>query len=273
MKGRKLMSLLKKLNFALANSVHAVVGAMLILMCFTMFFCKIVEARTIKDFRITLDPGHGGKSPGCVYVYNGVQILEKDLNLKIAKYLKEELENYKTSDDGAVVVKLTHDGSFCPTLEQRVHKDSDIVISIHNNASQRDVKGGCEILVTRSRYNNFYDLEENLARSILKELRNIGLSAVPDVPARVNGGTEIKNGIFRKPSTDGDKYPNGETSDWYGIIRHGIRKNVPAILIEHAYLSVKNDYEKFLSSDEKLKKLAQADARGIVNYYKFKSRK
>lgn len=40
--------------------------------------------------------------------------------------------------------------------------------------------------------------------------------------------------------------------------------------MEHAYIDNKNDYDNFLSSDEKIKKLAIADMKGIVNFFKLK---
>ena len=43
---------------------------------------------------IVLDPGHGGHDGGTTRSYNGKTYSEKALNLKIAKYCKEELETY-----------------------------------------------------------------------------------------------------------------------------------------------------------------------------------
>lgn len=55
--------------------------------------------------------------------------------------------------------------------------------------------------------------------------------------------------------------------DWYWINYHGSIFGIPSIIVEHAYLDNSDDYYKYLSSDEKLYKLAKADAQGIVNYY------
>lgn len=221
-----------------------------------------------KNLTFVLDPGHGGVHPGCVYSYDGKTILEKELNLKIAKYLKQELEKYKTQKGEKVVVHLTRNNdSDGPDLEGRVlvgkNKKANALISLHNNATLNSERCGCMVLVTHSNYRNLYKKEHNLARSIIKELNNIGVKT-----AKIPNATGDNAGLLRKLSDDGSKYPNGDTTDWYGIIRHGINYNVPSILVEHAYLSNEKDYRKFLSTDEKLKKLAVADAKGIAKYYK-----
>ena len=75
--------------------------------------------------------------------------------------------------------------------------------------------------------------------------------------------------IGRKSSIE-EKYPDNADADWYGIIRNGVLEKIPSVIIEHAYLDNKNDYDNFLSSDEKIKKLAIADMKGIVNFFKLK---
>ncbi len=225
-------------------------------------------AVSAKNLTLVLDPGHGGVHPGCVYSYDGKQILEKDLNLKIAKYLKKELEQYKTKKGDKVVVHLTrNDDSDGPDLEGRVvlakNKKANALISLHNNATFNKDTHGCMILVTHSNFNKLYKKEHDLARSIIKELNDIGIET-----ATIPNATGKNAGLLRKLSDDGSTYENGDTTDWYGIIRHGINHKVPSVLVEHAYLSNERDYRKFLSTDEKLKKLAIADAKGIAEHYK-----
>lgn len=49
-------------------------------------------AETASELVIEIDPGHGGDQPGACAEYSGTEIMEKDLNLKIAQYMKEALE-------------------------------------------------------------------------------------------------------------------------------------------------------------------------------------
>ena len=77
---------------------------------------------------ITIDIGHGGKDPGTV-VNN---ILEKDINLKIGKYLEKELIK-----KGANVI-LTRNGDYdlsSPNSYRRKKSDFDNRIKIINNSS------------------------------------------------------------------------------------------------------------------------------------------
>lgn len=222
---------------------------------------------------ITLDPGHGGKALGCVYEYDGETIKEKDLNYKIALFIKDKLAKYKTKDGEEIKINLTRDNELeNPSLTERivigVKSGSNIVISLHNNAtaSARHTRRGSMVLVTSCRASEQYDVEEKLGEIILKELNKIGLQ-IETSGTSIEKKTTNTNGLLRRLSDDGSTYSNGDTTDWYGIIQHGIENNIPSIIIEHAYLSNEEDYREFLSTDEKLEKLADADVKGIAQYY------
>ena len=235
----------------------------------------VVMASNASAVKIVLDPGHGGTSPGCVRDYDGRKILEKDLNYEIASKIKSELENYETKDGSKLEVYLTHENSstYNPLLEARVSFGSQIganaVISLHINASEDVCRNGAMVLVTDSNFNELYDAENELAKCFLDELRELGIGTPPDVSDTLLDSSKISinNGVMRRLSDDGSVYENGDTTDWYGIVRFGVEKKIPAIIVEHAYLSNEGDYREFLSSDEKLDKLAEADVRAIANYY------
>ena len=50
-------------------------------------------------------------------------------------------------------------------------------------------------------------------------------------------------------------------------VRYGQLRHIPAMIVEHCFISSNSDCEQFLSSDAKLRTIAQADARGIAAYY------
>lgn len=56
-------------------------------------------------------------------------------------------------------------------------------------------------------------------------------------------------------------------ADYYAIIRGGVENDMLTVLVEHAFIDSNSDYKAYLSSDEKLKSLACADATGIARYY------
>lgn len=225
----------------------------------------------VYSLNIVFDPGHGGNNPGCCHEYDGQIVKEKDLNYKIALFIKDDLSKYKTENGEKVKIYLTRNEFDNPTLAERIDLgikfNADIVISLHNNASpsnDHDYRGSM-VLVTSSNFNDKYEIEENLAKNILKELNKIGLQIQTE--DTILGQAQNINGLLRRLSTDESTYLNGDTTDWYGIIRHGIMKNIPSILVEHAYLSNEQDYREFLSTDDKLKSLSKAVVEGIVQYY------
>ncbi|MFZ9044712.1 MAG: N-acetylmuramoyl-L-alanine amidase family protein [Cyclobacteriaceae bacterium] len=86
----------------------------------------------VRDFRvdkIVIDPGHGGRDPGT----RGVNTLEKDVALPIAKELKRIIEE----NTPEVEVVLTRNDDSFPTLESRPELankiGADLFISIHAN--------------------------------------------------------------------------------------------------------------------------------------------
>lgn len=90
--------------------------------------------------RVVIDPGHGGIDSGAT----GNGIIEKDLNLKISKYIYNRLK------DLGVDVKITRESDETLTPEQRVNRvlnafgnSGDVlVISNHINAGGGDNPSG-----------------------------------------------------------------------------------------------------------------------------------
>lgn len=228
-----------------------------ILMMSVCSFGKIESVAAEKksgNLHIVLDAGHGGEESGAETIANGETIFEKDLNLKIAKYLKEELEQYEN-----VTVGMTRDNDATVGLSTRpnlaVAEGADVLISIHNNAYGEicEYDNGCTVLVSKGQYKEEIAKEgQRLGVNILQELSKLGIK---------------DRGLLLRTSEDGATYPNGEIKDYYAIVNAGIREEMPAIIIEHAFMDNKTEYNTFLSSDEKLRELAKADARGIVRYY------
>lgn len=219
-------------------------------LCIFSLSVKARQTYPKKDLCIVIDPGHGG-------IQSGTQrgtVEEKTLNLKIAQYLKEALEKYK-----GVTVSLTRDGDYDVSLTDRtqysVDKNADLMVSIHNNATGdcASYDNGCTVLAAKDGYKQeLIDEEQKLACNILNELSALGIE---------------NQGILLRDSETNEKYENGELADYYAIIRGGVLKDIPTVLVEHAFVDDDSDFENYLSSDAKLKALAEADAKGIARYY------
>ncbi len=93
----------------------------------------------LSTFSIVIDPGHGGEDCGiCVPDFS-----EKEITMKIAGFLKEELmENFD--------VYLTRDGDYFVPQEERVgfaNSKGDLFISIHINSSFLESLSGTIIYI------------------------------------------------------------------------------------------------------------------------------
>ena len=224
-----------------------------------------VNETAVKDrdwVYITLDPGHGGdgaggNDSGAVNEKYGYQ--EADLVLKIGLYLKEELETYRN-----VHVDMTRSDSYGTSataplskVENRVlfaaGQHSDLLVSLHLNSSPSQSAHGAEVLVSNGNYRpEIANVLDSIGTNILVQLKNLGI---------------YNRGLVKKSSQDNTLYPNGKLADYYGIVRYGQLRHIPAMIVEHCFVSSNSDCEQFLSSDAKLRAIAQADARGIAAYY------
>ena len=207
-------------------------------------------------FHVTLDPGHGGDDSGAA----GYGADEKKLTLKLAKMVKEELLKYEN-----VSVGLTRKKDKFVPLKERTRRalkqKADLMVSIHFDSYDPACaySSGCSAIVAKKgSFRPALNKEEKkAARSILQELSRIGVT---------------NRGLIRRLSTDGETYPDGSVADYYAIIRNGGIHKLPSILVEHAFIDSEHDYYGYLETDDKLREMARADARGIARYLRLKNK-
>ena len=237
-----------------------------------VFTATISNASGIDGTTIVINPGHGGEWTGCA---NGAKnIVEKDVTLKIANYLKTELEKYYD-----VKVILTHDGVNFPKndagdLAARAmvarNNKAELYVSLHiDDCNDKSVQGASVYTTSRTELPKYKQGMRDLAGKILTNLNSLGIKTSPlgIVSDRLCNDHEPKF-----------QYYDGSQADYYGDIRYcmkgdtdGLGPNfsdgsgVPAVLIEHCYMNNAHDAE-FLDSNEDLQKLAKADANAIIDY-------
>ena len=202
---------------------------------------------------ICLDPGHGGSDSGAT----AFGAKESDLTLKIAQYCKEELSKY----DVNVVMTRTTDTRLSEEaamdLKNRVEvakkAGASYFISIHINSAANNAAKGAEVYYPNTSGNkNLSSNGQNLAKAIQKQLTALGL---------YDRGIKIRN------YTDGttSSNPNSSDQDYYGVIRYAKQANITGLIVEHCFISNKEEFDKYLGSNAKLQQLGVADARGIVS--------
>ena len=202
---------------------------------------------------ICLDPGHGGSDSGA----NAFGAKESDLTLKIAQYCKEELSKY----DVNVVMTRTTDTRLSEEaaldLKNRVEvakkAGASYFISIHINSAANNAAKGAEVYYPNTSGNkNLSSNGQNLAKAIQKQLTALGL---------YDRGIKIRNYTDGTTSYD----PTSSDKDYYGVIRYAKEANITGLIVEHCFISNKDEFDKYLGSDAKLQQLGVADARGIVS--------
>ena len=202
---------------------------------------------------ICLDPGHGGSDSGA----NAFGRKESDLSLKIAQYCKEELAKY----DVNVVMTRTTDTRLSEEaamdLKNRVEvakkAGASYFISIHINSAANSAAKGAEVYYPNTSGNkNLSSNGQNLAKAIQSQLASLGL---------YDRGIKIRN------YTDGttSSNPNSSDQDYYGVIRYAKQANITGLIVEHCFISNKDEFDKYLGSNAKLQQLGIADAKGIVS--------
>ena len=118
---------------------------------------------------VALDPGHGGSDPGATA--NG--LLEKDVNLKIAKYCQAALQR------AGINVFMTRASDAYVGLSERVEKavaaKASVFVSLHINSATPAAEG-CEVFVPNdSSYNHDAHVAGNtLGQKVLKKLTELG---------------------------------------------------------------------------------------------------
>lgn len=213
----------------------------LLLLIFFIFIFLISNGFEVKAKRmpnlleniiITIDPGHGGRDPGTRYG----NLLEKDLNLKISKTLKDQLE-----EDGAKVYLLRDDDvDFSEEsdylkkrsdLRRRINyiesKKSDIYLSVHLNWYSDYYYGGSEVL-----YSNINPLNYRLALNLTEALSD----------ANIRTREVKKTNLFLYNHT-----------------------NTVGVLMECGFLSNADDRYLLQKADYQ-KKFSIAISNGIINY-------
>ena len=208
---------------------------------------------------IVLSPGHGegtagASTPGTIRTWDGVTYVERDLALKIANYCKEELEK----KSGIKVYMTRYDSASELSIEGRVQYakslNADLYVSIHLNStdSNSTTAHGAEVLIPSENYNpDQHKKASELGQYILNRLAELGLT---------NRGKIIRY------SENGTTYADGSLADYYGEVKYCKLNNIPGVIVEHAFLNNPDEAKKYLGSEQALKSLGIADAKGILDY-------
>ena len=179
--------------------------------------------------KIYIDPGHGGNDPGAV----GNGLREKDLTLKIAKYMRDYLLNNYTG----VSVRMSRENDKTVSLSARTNDankwGANAYVSIHVNAGGGT---GFESYV----YPGVGQATRNLQNAVHSEVMK----------------------VFSGFRDRGKKQAN------FHVLRE---TKMSAVLTENGFIDTKKDAD-FLKSEANLRKIGEAHAIGVAKYFGLKAK-
>ncbi len=185
---------------------------------------------------IVIDPGHGGRDPGKVGINNA---LEKDINLSIAKKLKNLLE---LNDIKVIMTREEDNGLYSEEdsnkkradLDNRVdmihNSKANLAISIHQNSFSEEYVKGAQV---------FYHTKSEEGKKLAQMLQ----SQIVDT---------IADGNHRKAKSNSSYYMLKKTE-------------CPLVIVECGYLSNTNEAE-LLINEEYQEKMAWAMHLAIMQF-------
>jgi N-acetylmuramoyl-L-alanine amidase len=215
--------------------------------------------------RVVIDPGHGGKDPGCV---GKKGLKEKDVVLQVSLFLKKLLSARQDLD-----VILTRETDISMPPEDRPvianQKQADIFISIHANALPNKKFSGVETF-----YLNFSrdpKVNEIAARENATSTKNIG-EMTEIIKKIVRNSKIVESKELAKRIQE--HLVKRLSQKYSGIKSLGVKGGpfwvliggeMPSILVEISYLSNARD-ETRLKSPQYLQEVARGIYDGIVEY-------
>ena len=191
----------------------------------------VAKEQKAKDKKVTvvIDPGHGGEDPGKV---GSNDVLEKDLNLKIAKKVikllkKEGIQVVTTREDDNVPTAKRED------LEQRIklinETKPELTVCIHQNSFPNASVKGAQVF-----YYAPSEIGKEVAGIVQEELRTIDSENTREIKA----------------------------NETYYMLKN---TEVPTIIVECGFLTNPEEAEK-LTNEEYQDKIAKAVFDGIIKW-------
>lgn len=214
--------------------------------------------------RIVIDPGHGGKDPGCI---GKKKLQEKSVVLDVSLRLKELLESL------GLEVILTRETDIYLAPETRTvvanQKQADLFISIHANANRNSKLSGVETFYLNLSQDP--SVVETAARENATSTKNISkmretlqkILQNTKIPESKELAQVIQNNLVQRLS---QKYSGvrdlGVKGGPFWVL---IGAEIPSVLVEISYLSNPTEEER-LRNPEYRQLVAQGIYQGIIAY-------
>jgi len=239
---------------------------------------SLLAVKAQQNFTVIIDPGHGGKDPGC----RGKNISEKTINLAVAQLVGDMIEN---NHPNVKVIYTRKTDVFIP-LDERANianrNRGDLFISIHVNSVKKGNASGTETFtlgLSRSDENLEVAMREHAV--ILMEDDYLGkyegfdpTSTESYIIFEFMQSKHVEQSISLASEIQKEfvKAHRGSRSVRQGGFLVLRKTGMPSVLIELGFLSNSVE-ERFLTSDEGQIELAISIYLAFANYKKDYDRK
>jgi N-acetylmuramoyl-L-alanine amidase len=215
--------------------------------------------------RVVIDPGHGGKDPGCI---GKSGLMEKEVVLDVAARLKKILESKANLE-----VIMTRESDIFLDPESRTvianQKQADLFISIHANANRSSKLSGIE-----SFYLNFSQDPSVIATAAQENATSTkNISAMKEIIEKIVQNSKIveskelaesiQNSLVKCISQEYSNVKSlGVKGGPFWVLIGG---EMPSILVEISHLSNPTEEER-LETPQYRQRVAQGIYEGIIEY-------
>lgn len=227
-----------------------------------VLFSSFSEAKVV-----LIDPGHGGDEIGAVGYLDSARkrkVFEKDLSLRLAKKIKEELGKHTVS-------YLTRSFDRTVTLQERADQadliKADLFLSIHFNSSSDSKSNGFELY--------YLDNNSNVATTKVEKAENLNLQGEELIVNQILVDLVVQQTVkhSRELAALVDKSVSPIMKS-YKIKNRGVKPGLfyvlalskrPGLLVEAGFVS--NQKELSIVQQEKyLNDLARGISRGVLEF-------
>ncbi|MGE3611541.1 MAG: N-acetylmuramoyl-L-alanine amidase [Bacteriovoracaceae bacterium] len=218
---------------------------------------------------VLIDPGHGGEESGAVGYLDPKKtrrIYEKDLSLRLAKKIKEELSNYTSA-------YLTRSFDRVVSLQERADLadvlKADLFLSIHFNSSTNNRSQGFELY--------YLDNNSNAATNKVERTENLNLKGEELIVNQILIDLVIQQTVSHsKNLATAVQQSVSPIVKKHGIENRGVKPGLfyvlalskrPGLLVEVGFVSNPSELKK-INDDRFLTEMAHGISMGVLNFIK-----
>lgn len=244
-----------------------------VIIIFGILFIGMGSTISAQNFKVVLDPGHGGKDPGAKYG----NFIEKNIVLDVALKVGELLK----ADKDINVIYTRKSDVFIEVAERTKianREKADVFVSIHANAARNREAYGTETFImgmsknaanleVAKRENAVITLENNYEKEYAgydptKPESLIGLTLLQEqfIKQSIGLATKIQKGFRDKVK----RVDRGVKQGPFWVLHSAL---MPSVLVEVGFVSNASE-GAYLNSEDGKNKLAQAIATAIMEYKK-----